>query len=250
VNVEPGSKPGTVIVDAPVIGRREIPIRAGSTPGTIAVDVPVFGTIDNIPLPANIPPPPALKAPSPPELPALPTDPSQAPLDANMSEQDKQTVRNMIQTTDDPGHLDMAAGFYEGMGYPLAAAALRAAANTIRITKMPPLDPYTLDANLPPDSRELVDYAMKNARNPDDVDSLAQSFAQQGYPLTAKALANRATALRSFPYNGPEYPPAPSPYPNMPQPQPQPGSQPANAGGGSGDVLPLVALLGAFHLMA
>src|SRR3954468_14347329 len=109
----------------------------------------------------------------------------------------------MIQTTDDPGHLDMAAGFYESMGYPLAGAALRSAASTIRATKMPPLDPYTLDANLPSDSRELVDYTMKNARDPDVVDSMAQSFAQQGYPLTAKVLANRATALRSFPYNGP-----------------------------------------------
>jgi hypothetical protein len=140
------------------------------------------------------------------------------------------------------------------MGYPLAAAALRAAASAIRATKMPPLDPYTLDANLPADARELVDYTMKNARDPDVVDSLAQSMAQQGYPLASKALAARATALRSFPYNGPDFPPAPSPYPNLPQPAPpSPTPQPANEGGGSGGsggMLPLVAILGAFHLMA
>jgi len=252
VNVEPGSKPGTVIVDAPIIGRREIPIRAGSTPGTVAADLPGIGTIDNIPLPSNIPPPPAARAQTP-EKPALPADPSQMPLDAHMSEQDKQTVRNMIQTTEDPGLLDMAGTFYEGMGFPLAASALRAAANIIRATKMPPLGAYTLDSNLPEDARELAEYTLKNARDPNVVDSLAQSMAQQGYPLTAKALAERAAALRSFPYDGPDYPPAPSPYPNLPSPSPAPGPAPptqsTNQGSSSG-MLPLVAILGAFHLMA
>ncbi len=79
---------------------------------------------------------------------------------------------------------------------------------------------------------------------------MAQSFAQQGYPLTAKALADRATALRSFSSNGPAYPLAPLPYPNVPQtPDPDPAPQPTGSYSPSG-VLPLVAILGAFHLMA
>ncbi|HRI71308.1 MAG TPA: LysM domain-containing protein, partial [Polyangium sp.] len=92
VNVEPGSKPGTVIVEAPGLGRREIPIRAGSTPGTIAADIPMIGTIDNIPLPSNIPAPPGARPPSTPDVPPAPPDPQQMPLDAHMSEQDKQTI--------------------------------------------------------------------------------------------------------------------------------------------------------------
>lgn len=176
------------------------------------------------------------------------------PLDSHMSEQDKLTVRNIIETTEDPGHLDMAAGFYESMGYPLAASAIRAAANMIRATKMPPLDPYTLDSNLPADARELVDYSLKNARDPAVLESMAQSFSQQGYPLTAKALADRATALRSFPYNGPEYPPAPSPVPPLPPappapPAPDPAPAQHSSQGSSSGVLPLLALLGAFHFM-
>lgn len=252
VLVEPGSKPGTIIVDAPVIGRRELPIRAGSTPGTIAVDAPIVGTIDNIPLPSNIPAPPAARAPSPPqEAPALP-DPLQMPLDAQLSEQDKQTVQNMIQTTTDPGHLDMAAAFYEGLSYPLSAAALRVAANAIRTTKMPPLGSYTLDANLPAESKEFVDYAMKNGRDATVLDTMAQSFAQQGYPLTAKALAERAAALRSFAGNNPEYPPAPLPnLPAPPPPAPEPTPSPQYAAhNNSSPVLPLVAILGAFHLLS
>ena len=172
------------------------------------------------------------------------------PLDAHMSEQDKQTVRSMIQTTTEPGHLEMAGTMYEGLGYPLAAAALRAGAEAIRTTKMPPLAPYTLDANLPTDSREMVDYAMKNGRDPATLDSMAQSFAEQGYPLTAKALADRAAALRSFPNSGAEYPPAPTPNPNLPAPPPNPAPTPTSAHGSSSGVLPLIALLGAFHLMA
>ena len=252
VNVEPGSKPGTVIVEAPVIGRREIPIRAGSTPGTIAADVPIIGTIDNIPLPSNIPPPPGARASSPPqEAPAKP-DPLQMPLDAHMSDQDKQTVRTMIQTTTEPGHLEMAGTMYEGLGYPLAGAALRAAAETIRTTKMPPLGPYTLDANLPTESRDMVDYAMKNGRDPAVLDSMAQSFAEQGYPLTAKVLADRAAALRSFPNGGAEYPPAPTPNPNLPAlpPGPNPAPTPTSTQSSSSGVLPLIAILGAFHLLA
>ena len=105
-----------------------------------------------------------------------------------------------------------------------------------------------LDANLPDDSRQLVEYSMKNVRDADALDSMAQQFAQQGYPLTAYALSKRAQTLRGG--FSPAPPPALPPQP-QPAPQPAPGSQTAaNQGGSSDGVLPLLALFGAFHLLA
>ena len=48
-----------------------------------------------------------------------------APLDANMPEQTKQIVRSILQNETHPESLEMAAGFYEAMGYPYAGYALR-----------------------------------------------------------------------------------------------------------------------------
>ena len=80
---------------------------------------------------------------------------------------------------------------------------------------------YTLDADLPPDLRRRVQYALAHERSGPTLLVLASEYAHQGYPLTATALTQRAIELGATP----QFPPPPSAYP-APPPLGQPTSPP------------------------
>ena len=74
---------------------------------------------------------------------------------------------------------------------------------------------YTLDRNLPPQLRQQVLAALATEKDPARLLAFAAECANQGYPLAAAALTQRAVELGGV----------------SPQPLPQPGPQPAAAAG-------------------
>ena len=229
VEVHPSNKAGHVLLKTPY-GSWDVPVGPGSKPGTATLDVPVLGKVE---VPTSVLPP----APKPPPPPA-----EIGPLDANMPEADRASAESVLKNTTDPGLLDMAATMFEGMGYPKSAAAMRAKAASIRAQM--PAGLYPLDPTLPAESRQLAEYVLMNGQDPDALDAMAQSFAEQGYPIAAQSLAARASALRDAqpdPYDAPQYP--------FPAPAPSPGADGGSASSGGSSALPLLALLGAFEIM-
>jgi hypothetical protein len=81
---------------------------------------------------------------------------------------------------------------------------------------------YTLDKNLPPALRQQVLAALATEKNPSSLLAFAADCANQGYPLAATALTQRAVEL-----GGAQ--PLPGPQP-QPAPQPTPGLNPVDPG--------------------
>src|SRR5580692_7807254 len=73
---------------------------------------------------------------------------------------------------------------------------------------------YTLDKNLPPALRQQVLAALATEKNPAKLFAFAAACANQGYPLAATALTQRAVELGGV---------QPSP---LPQPAPTPTANP------------------------
>src|SRR5580704_12646956 len=78
---------------------------------------------------------------------------------------------------------------------------------------------YTLDRNLPPQLRQQVLAALATEKDPGKLLAFAAQCANQGYPLSAAALTQRAVELGGV---SPQPLPQPGPGPTSPQPQPSP----------------------------
>jgi hypothetical protein len=86
---------------------------------------------------------------------------------------------------------------------------------------------YTLDKNLPPALRQQVLAALATEKNPASLLAFAADCANQGYPLAATALTQRAVELGG----AQPLPPGPQPQPSpQPSPQPTPGLNPVDPG--------------------
>src|SRR5271165_2388198 len=81
---------------------------------------------------------------------------------------------------------------------------------------------YTLDENLPPALRQQVLAARATEKNPASLLAFAADCANQGYPLAATALTQRAVELGGA-QPGPQPQPSPQPFP-----QPTPGVNPVD----------------------
>ena len=103
----PGSKPGTVIVDVPLLGKHEIPAPTASqqSPGQ--------------PEPSK-------------EIEEPPNGGGSPKLDDTFSESAKQDILIFLEACDNPYQLEEVAQAYELSGYPLAAKALRDRAKVLR----------------------------------------------------------------------------------------------------------------------
>ena len=85
---------------------------------------------------------------------------------------------------------------------------------------------YTLDRNLPAALRQQVLAALATEKNPASLLAFAADCANQGYPLAAAALTQRAVEL-----GGAQPLPGPQPQPGpLPGPQPSPGVNPVDPG--------------------
>jgi hypothetical protein len=85
---------------------------------------------------------------------------------------------------------------------------------------------YTLDRNLPAALRQQVLAALATEKNPASLLAFAADCANQGYPLAAAALTQRAVEL-----GGAQPLPSPQPQPGpLPGPQPSPGANPVDPG--------------------
>ena len=85
---------------------------------------------------------------------------------------------------------------------------------------------YTLDRNLPAQLRQQVLAALATEKNPASLLAFAADCANQGYPLSAAALTQRAVEL-----GGAQPLPGPQPQPGpLPGPQPSPGVNPVDPG--------------------
>ena len=121
--------------------------------------------------------------------PSAQTAPSTAfpPLDANMSEKDRQVVQSILTNETRPESLTWVANMYEAMGYPLATAALRARANALSVQ---------LDTNMPEDQKQIVRSILQNETHPESLDMAAGMYEAMGYPYAGQALRQRSAQIR------------------------------------------------------
>jgi hypothetical protein len=131
----------------------------------------------------------------------------------------------------------------EGMGYPLAAQALRKRAAELRGTQpapQPPAQPQpapqqpapsgpALDANMPAYQQQAVRELLQRVTDPATLDGAAAVQDAMGYPIAAQALRKRAAELRGGASPAPQAPPAQPQLPQQPPPtqgQPSQGQSP------------------------
>jgi hypothetical protein len=98
-----------------------------------------------------------------------------------------------------PGVLAAFADELDGSGFPIAAETIRSKANYIkRQAQAKGLSAvaftYRLDANLPLDVREFVEWCLDNNRRPEQLEAVATHFGR-GYPWTSYQLRRRANQL-------------------------------------------------------
>ncbi|WP_206079662.1 hypothetical protein [Polyangium spumosum] len=128
VSVQASTKPGHVLVVTPM-GSFDLPASPGSKPGTVFVDVPLLGKHE-------IPAPTAQPTPEPPEEVEQPPNWEGAggspKLDDTFSEAAKRDILLFLEACNNPYQLEEVAEAYEQSGYPLAAKAMRDRANVLR----------------------------------------------------------------------------------------------------------------------
>ncbi|TKC90543.1 hypothetical protein [Polyangium fumosum] len=198
VSVQSSTKPGHVLVVTPM-GSFDLPATPGSKPGTVIIDVPLLGKYE-IPAPTaqqqSTPPPP------PPPPPAAPS----AGLPAGVSVQPSTKPGHVLVVTP-MGSVDLPAtpGSKPGtvvVDVPLLGkyeipapqqSSSGGTTNSGNTTTGP-----QLDDNLTPDERDEIILVMESEYNPDTLDQLADIYESQGHPLTAKALRERAQFYRAL----------------------------------------------------
>lgn len=141
-------------------------------------------------------------------------------------------MQSILTNETRPDSLAWAANVYEAMGYPLAAAALRARMNALSAP---------LDVNMPEDQKQIARSILQNETRPEALEMAAGMYEAMGYPYAGQALRQRAAYLRGGLSQG-----TPVDLPDMPvvmyPSNPQQTAAPEET---KNSLLPLLAILGA-----
>lgn len=112
-----------------------------------------------------------------------------------------ETATRVHPETSYPGVLASFADELDSSGFPIAAETIRSKANYWKRQIQangcgePVSFTYRLDASLPLDVREFVEWCLDNNRRPEQLEAVASHFGR-GYAWTSYQLRNRANQLR------------------------------------------------------
>lgn len=149
-----------------------------------------------------------------------------------MSENDQQILRNIMTNETRVDSLAWSANMYEAMGYPFAAAALRARMNALSAQ---------LDPQMPEDQKQIVRSILQNEARVESLEMAAAMYDAMGYPYAGQALRQRAGYIRAG-----QTAPGPDELPDLPVvTYPDNSQQTASPEQNNKSFLPLLAILGA-----
>ncbi|MDI1484735.1 hypothetical protein [Polyangium sp. y55x31] len=245
VSVQPSTKPGHVLVVTPV-GNFDLPATPGSKPGTVVVDVPLLGKRE-IPAPTSPeqPPPP----PPPPPPPATPEAPS-AGLPAGVSVQQSTKPGHVLVVTP-VGNFDLPAtpGSKPGtvvVDVPLLGKQEIPAPAAPQPNQSSAVDDGTpeLDDTLSESAKRDILEFREACNNPFQLEEVAEAYELSGYPLAAKALRDRARVLRQQQSGGDFQSGGGSPSWEY-YPQTDTAPSPPTGSSNNGSLLPVIAVVAA-----